>query len=102
MSIEWKDATSYSQGERGKIEPTGWETTVSGVRVLVTKGHVAYRGTWIMNCHELGLKERQIGHAEVMGATEAQVRALKLCQGFSQKKAQTLLSFASEVEENVK
>lgn len=58
MNTEWKDATSYSHGERGVIDPTSWECTVSGVRLWVSCGHTAYRGVWIMNCDTLGIREK--------------------------------------------
>lgn len=58
--IEWKDATSYSQGQRGKVEPLSWECYVNGIRVWVSQGHIAYRGEWVVSCRELDITTSRI------------------------------------------
>lgn len=53
--MDWTDATSYSQGERGKRTPDGWKANVSGARVIVMCGHRDWRPKWVVTCHELGM-----------------------------------------------
>lgn len=48
-SIEWKDATDYAQGQRGKIEPNAFECKVGGVRVRLTRAHVHHPGKWVVS-----------------------------------------------------
>lgn len=55
MKSEWKDATSYSQGERGKVEPRAWEIKTSAVRITVVRGHLTNPGYWVVHCYELGM-----------------------------------------------
>jgi predicted DNA-binding helix-hairpin-helix protein len=75
---EWKDSTGYSQGERGKIEPTSWALTLSPeLRISVTKGHRIYRGEWIMFCYGLDMKEVQLGLDDSQPAEVAQRAAIK-------------------------
>jgi hypothetical protein len=58
---DWKDGTSYSQGQRGVKAPTAWETTIGGMRIFITKAHRSYPGDWVMNCRDIDLNEFKIG-----------------------------------------
>lgn len=60
MKPEWKDATIYSQGERGKINPTAWECFVGGSRVLIMSGHLSYPGQWVMNFRAADIVEHDL------------------------------------------
>ncbi len=52
--IEWKDETSYSQGERiGEVEPRTWAATVAGIRVGVTR-YMRIENEWFLSCRDLG------------------------------------------------
>ena len=53
----WNDSTSYSRGERGKKQPNAFELDLKALRIFITAGHISYKGTWIMGCHHLSLKE---------------------------------------------
>lgn len=46
---EWKDDTSYSQGQRGKVPPSTWVLTVAGRRIVVTR-RWGVDGTWFLLC----------------------------------------------------
>lgn len=96
--IEWKDATSYSQGQRGKIEPKSWRTTINGVSVWVSKGHRYYPDFWIMNCHALGMEEEQVG-ASSWDAENAQAEALRMASKAARDLARKLTNFAIAAHE---
>ena len=61
----WKDATSYSQGQRGKSPQTAWETEVDGLRIWVSCGHLLHPDRWVMNCSVVGLKNHDLGGIEI-------------------------------------
>lgn len=77
--LQWKDATSYSRGERGTVPPRTYATTVAGEGVAVTCGHIYYPGQWILRSPGLGVIEPH-PFAEVADMTpeQAQDAALKL------------------------
>ena len=56
----WKDATSYSQGQRGKVPQTAWECEMDGVRIWVSCGHIDFDGRWIVTCRDVGLERREV------------------------------------------
>lgn len=95
MSIEWKDATSYSQGERGKRVPDAWECTVSGVRVWIGSNHRYYPGEWVMHCHRLGIDTRQVGPASALSDEDARHEALKIAAREASRKARDLDEFVA-------
>lgn len=45
--MEWKDITSYSKGERGKVEPSTLELRLGERRVIICK-HRDYSGEFII------------------------------------------------------
>lgn len=96
--IEWKDATSYSQGQRGKIEPNSFEAKVCGVTVWVSRGHRYYPEFWVMNCHILDIKESVVG-ASSWTAEAAQVEALRLAAKAARDLARKLTNFAIAAHE---
>lgn len=75
MQIEWTDATSYSQGQRGKVSQTAWETTICGARVWVSCGHRYYPDRWVMNCQTLGIKGFDLGSTNA-SSEQARDRAI--------------------------
>jgi hypothetical protein len=56
----WKDSTSYSQGQKDR-KPTAHTIRTEGLTITVTKGHIYYPGVWIMHCHQVGMKEIELG-----------------------------------------
>src|SRR5690606_41821688 len=99
MPVEWKDATSYSQGQRGKIAPDAWECTVADVRVWVGSGHRYYPGEWVMHCHTLGMEAIRIGPASALSEKEAQQAALTRAASEASKRATKLTDFAAACQE---
>jgi hypothetical protein len=97
-AIEWTDATSYQQGQRGKIEPTGWEAKIRGHRVYITKGHLYHREIWVMNCLPVGIREHRlcmntepVEHARSLALSRVHAAALR--------NADELLKLASAIED---
>lgn len=99
MSIQWKDATSYSQGQRGKIEPNAWECNLSGVRVWVGSGHRYFPNEWVMHCHSLDIESRQIGPTAALSDADARHEALRIAASEASRRATNLLDFASACQE---
>ena len=56
---EWKDETSYSRGERGKVEPQILVKTINGVRVIIHR-HIYYKDTWLLSCNELNIDNKNL------------------------------------------
>lgn len=51
--MRWEDTTSYSRGERGKVDPRTWEAKAGPLRVVVTR---QFRlDGWYMSCDLVGL-----------------------------------------------
>jgi hypothetical protein len=75
LPAEWKDKTTYSQGE--DRVPTTWSLDRGGLHIVVTSGHIAYRGTgtWVMHCEPWYNTKELEG---VTTAEQAQEAALKL------------------------
>lgn len=48
--MNWKDTTSYSRGETDR-QPTVWSATAGRFRIVITKGHIYYKGEWVMHLH---------------------------------------------------
>jgi len=67
--MTWNDSTSYSRGERGKKQPTAFELDLKELRIFITAAHIYYKGTWIIGCHQLNLKEVECRDCKT--ATEA-------------------------------
>ena len=72
----WKDATSYSQGQRGKIAQTAWEITINGARIWVSRGHRYYPDDWVMTCARLGIGAVSLGKSEGVSSEQARNRAI--------------------------
>ncbi len=48
--IKWKDTTSYSRGERGKVTPRSWTCEIGEFNLCVTR-HIHHDPTaWISIC----------------------------------------------------
>lgn len=72
----WTDATSYSQGERGKKPQTAWATEINGVRIWVSCGHIYYPNEWVMRCTALGIDLVSLGKSEGVSSEQARNRAV--------------------------
>ena len=49
---DWKDATTYAQGERGNKSPNAWDIEICGIRIFITKNHIHFRPDWAMLSRE--------------------------------------------------
>lgn len=67
LDTTWKDTSSYSQGERGKVEPTAWDLDLDGLRVTVHRLHLI-DGLWFGSCHAMGVERKQLTFAELKDA----------------------------------
>lgn len=48
---EWKDASSYSRGQRGTIEPTAWQLEVGYLRIVLHRKHGLDPTQWYGTVH---------------------------------------------------
>lgn len=78
MPAEWKDTTSYRQGE--ERNPRCWSAKFGDLEVTVLTGHIYYPGEWVMHfrpfcdAHPLGAKKDELTPAK------AQERALQIAR----------------------
>ena len=79
--MNWKDSTSYSQGQRGVAAQTSWSTSLDGINIFVTCGHVAYRGSWVIRCHELGIDLAQLDVPDDASSESARDKAIEVAWG---------------------
>lgn len=96
MSVKWKDATSYSQGQRGKIGPNSWEAEISGYKIWISSGHLYYPDEWIMNCRGLDIERKVLGPKSTMSENDAQVKAVDYAVIVAGKNIQKLTGFVHE------
>jgi len=74
MKIEWKDTTNYSRDDKERI-PTAFAATLGDLRIVVTSGHIYYRGQWIMHCFKVGVDTLPLN---VVSLEEAKNKALEI------------------------
>ncbi len=84
MDLVWEDATSYSQGQRGKVAQTAWETTIDGVRIWVSCGHRYYPDDWVVTSQALGFDAVSLGDVE--GVSSEQARNLAVTKAWHEAK----------------
>jgi hypothetical protein len=73
-NAKWKDATSYSRGERGKSEPNAWSLDLGAAieitvhRYLSLPGwYVSTRGALEVSRHELAATSVEAARIEAVG-----------------------------------
>jgi hypothetical protein len=69
-AYQWEDATSYSRGERGKVEARAWRIPALGLTVHRWQGLPG----WFMTSHLDGLDKREL---EAETAHDAKREALR-------------------------
>lgn len=84
MSVQWEDVTSYSRGERGKVEPREWLAFSDAVSLSVHR--VLYCDGWFWTCymldvHRAPLKESTAAKAKREAALELMERLNALTRG---------------------
>jgi|SRR6478735_4464783 len=95
---EWKDATGYSQGQRGKVEPSAWETRIAGIRIYVTCGHIYHKGEWVMNSDELGFERAPLGFDLTADKEDVFKKAISMAALRARSKAQKFAAFEKYAE----
>ncbi len=70
-NVEWKDVTQYSR-DQNRI-PQSFCTTISGMDIILMRGHVRYKGEWCFTCRGLGFEAIRIAG----GNTPANIAAEK-------------------------
>lgn len=63
MKTKWKDASSYSAGERGNVEPTVWNLVLEGLSVTVHRWH-GIDDVWFGSCSTMGIDRHQLESPE--------------------------------------
>lgn len=76
--MQWTDATSYRQGQRGKVAQTAWQTTIGGTHIWVSCGHIDHRGSWVMRCRGLNLDLVALDIPDDASSEEARDKAVEL------------------------
>ncbi len=95
--MEWKDATSYSRGERGKVTPRSWQTLISGKRILIMSEHLYHPEMWVMNCEVVGIKEHRLCMSREP-VERAQSLAISQVHAAALRKASQMTNIAIEIE----
>jgi hypothetical protein len=95
--MNWIDDTSYSQGERGKVEPSSWKLTLaSGATIWIGKNHRYYPGDWVFKCPAFNQSEPKRMAAKTL--EDAKVEAVKLSMLSAKKVRDSAIDFISECE----
>ena len=71
-AIRWSDVTSYSRGERGKIEPRTYELNIDGWLVVITK-HRDWGSEWCLRSRSAGIELERLGTTRL---SEAKFKAI--------------------------
>lgn len=67
MTNEWKDTSSYGQGDKERI-PTAWGLNADGIRISVHR-HIHYpKDVWLLSCHNLGVSLQELKSKDIEGA----------------------------------
>ena len=75
--MDWKDSTTYSRGQKERI-PTSWTTKTESLSITVTKGHLYYKGEWVMHCFAVGMDTVQMKIPADSTPEQAQNRAIEM------------------------
>lgn len=99
--IVWEDATNYSRGMRGKIEPTAWSCKIKDIDVFITKSHINYKNEWIMKCSKhLDLSEFEL---KLRGDVDLQIvkdKAISVIKGVIKSRISKFIEILEELEKN--
>jgi hypothetical protein len=74
--MEWKDATSYSRGDRGKVEPSVWEVESDGLRVALHRW-VAVADKWFVTCYDLKIDKQPLSSKHMKVAAKEALSLVK-------------------------
>ena len=73
---KWVDSSAYSRDDKERI-PTTWTLNTGQLRIVVTCGHIHYRGIWIMHCHHVGIDTLRLSSETKEHAQESAIELVK-------------------------
>lgn len=65
--VKWRDITSYSKDDIVRT-PTTFECRGTKLAIVVTKGHVYFPGSYVMNCFQLGIDTKRLESTDLESA----------------------------------
>lgn len=80
--MEWEDCTNYSKYDKDRIPTTFDLKFPSGLRLMITKGHIYYKGKWVMHCFNVGIDTYLLN---VKAQKEAETKAMAIVKAKIQK-----------------
>lgn len=75
FTFKWEDATSYSQGQKGKTEPSTWEVKMPALGNVAVTRWLNDRENWYLHCRQLGIREHLLSSKDL---EKAKSEALKV------------------------
>lgn len=87
FTFKWEDGTSYSQGQRGQVEPSTWEIKLPALGEVTVTRWLSNREDWFLHCRQLNIREHLLSSKDLK---DAQSEALKVVYD-------KLTSFVSDV-----
>ncbi len=76
MTVEWKDKTSYSRGDKKRI-PTIFALEIQGLRIVVTNSHIRHKPAWVMHCAAFGIDTHRLTADSLEAAQEEAIYEVK-------------------------
>ncbi len=74
---QWKDESSYSRGERGRVEPSVWVLSLPTTRISVHR-HIHRPGKWLLTCRRLGIEMKELKASAIEEAVSEALLLLNL------------------------
>lgn len=74
--MRWRDASSYSRGERGVIAPTAWELDCGPVKITVHH-YIGCGANWFVSSEVVGLRTHDLKTDDVEAAKASAVALVK-------------------------
>ena len=57
--ISWKDISSYSKGQKGKVEPSVLEADIEEIAIKIHR-HIHYPETWLLTCYDMNIEKENL------------------------------------------
>lgn len=77
MSIEWKDVTRYSLGERNHVLPRTWEAMFGTSCLVIVTKYVGYGDEWVLHCQDLNISTEPLATDDLWRAKSEAIRIVK-------------------------
>ena len=97
--MNWMDATTYSQGQRGKVAQTAWSADIGGKRIWVSCGHRDFPDAWVMRFGTVIEGPLEIGKKDKMNSDEARKNAVETAWDYVRQEIATLGSIEANLQE---